>query len=359
MREFRVGERLITEESKPFTIAEIGVNHYDIAKNIGTDPLSAAKIMIDVAANSGADSVKFQTYKADKIASKNSPGYWDKTKEAANSQYELFCRYDMFDELDYKALAEHCYKRGVVFLSTPFDFDSADFLEKLMPIYKISSSDITNEPFLEHIASKGKPILLSTGASTIEEIDRALSTIIRAGVNEVALMHCILNYPTNYRDANLLMIRDLIEKFQENIIGYSDHTLPDQNMVVLTSAINLGARIVEKHFTLDKSLPGNDHYHSMDGDDLKTLNQNIELVWQVYGNKDKEPLSSEFDSRLFARRSIVASQDIEKGSRITREHLCYKRPGTGIEPFRINEVLDRIAAKKIRADELIDLNSLM
>jgi N-acetylneuraminate synthase len=348
-----IRNKQISESSSPYVIAEVGVNYYDIAKKENIDFMDAAKLMISKAAKERADAVKFQTYKADSLASKNSPAYWDTSEEETRSQYELFKKYDSFGEEEYKKLSEYCLQQGVDFLSTPFDFQSADFLESLMPVYKISSSDITNHPFIEHIANKGKPIFLSTGASTVEEIKEALAVIEKEGCQDVVIMHCILNYPTQNRDANLGMIRHLKQLFPDNLIGYSDHTIPDSNMMILTTAFLFGATVIEKHFTLDKTLRGNDHYHSMDPDDLKRFINNLDILDEIIGKDRKEPLDSEEPARQFARRSIVANIDIPKGTVITNEMLTFKRPGTGISPKRIGEVVGKRAKKSIKNDELI------
>jgi len=353
MIKIKIKNRIISENSPPFIIAEAGVNYYDIASKEKIEPIEAAKKMVDVASAAGADAIKFQTYKADKIASKFSPAYWDTTKESTKSQYELFKKYDKFGEEEYRELAIHAERRGIIFMSTPFDYESADYLDKLMPVFKISSSDITNIPFIRHIASKGKPIFLSTGASTMDEIREAVNAIEEEGNREIAILHCILNYPTKYEDANLGMIKDIQRNFPDYIPGYSDHTLPDDCMLVLTTAILLGAKVIEKHFTLDKSLPGNDHYHSMDENDLKRFVENVKLLQEIVGMEEKKPLKSEEPSRKFARRSIVAKVDIPAGTIITNDMITFKRPGTGISPKFVNGIIGKKAKKDIKEDEII------
>ncbi|KGK98391.1 acetylneuraminic acid synthetase [Methanococcoides methylutens] len=343
----------ISETSKPFIIAEIGVNYYDIATKEDIDTLEAAKLMIKEAANAGADAVKFQTYKAEKLASKNSPAYWDRSEEATGSQYELFSKFDKFGLQEYKELADHCRTQGIIFLSTPFDFESADYLYDLMPLYKISSSDLTNLAFIEYIAKKGKAILLATGASTLGEIEEAANTVLKTGNKELCLMHCVLDYPTDYEDANLNMIKHLEAVFPDHLIGYSDHTRPDETMMTLTTAYLYGAKVIEKHFTLDKTLPGNDHYHAMDPDDLKMFVNNINLLQKISGQYYKHPLECEKESRKQARRSIVAKVSMKKGEILTREKVTFKRPGTGISPADLDKVLGREITKDILEDDLI------
>ena len=353
MKEIKIDNRTLSEKSRPFIIAEAGVNYYDIAKKENIKLIEAAKLMIKEAANAGADAIKFQTYKAEKIASKHSPAYWDITKETTTSQYELFKKYDKFGEEEYHELARYAKEIDIIFMSTPFDEEAVDFLDDLMPVFKISSSDITNHPFIKYIAKKGKPIFLSTGASTISEIKEAVTTIENEGNTQIVIMHCILNYPTTYENANLGMIKHLKEVFSEYLVGYSDHTLPDSSMLVLISAVLLGARLIEKHFTLDKSLPGNDHYHAMNSHDLNTFVRNIKLLEKIIGREKKEPLESESPARVYARRSLVAKTFIPKMSTITKDMITFKRPGVGISPKDLDKVLGMRTSKDIKEDEII------
>jgi sialic acid synthase SpsE len=342
----------------PFIIAEIGVNYYDHAKDIGISVLEAAQLMIDQAAESGAHAAKFQTYKAGKLASKNSPAYWDQSEEPTTSQFELFSKFDHFGEAEYKHLAAYCEQAGIMFLSTPFDFEAADYLEDLMPFYKISSSDLSNLPFIEHQAKKGKPVLLSTGAASIGEIEAAVRTIEASGNHEICIMHCVLDYPTNNENANLNMIKHLKEVFPEYIIGYSDHTRPDPSMMIVSTAFMFGAVMVEKHFTLNKELSGNDHYHAMDPDDLKRFSQNIKTLSEVLGQYRKEPLACEQAARAQARRSLVLTHDLPAGTAITQDMLTYKRPGTGISPTHLNLVLGRVTKQALEADHILSWQDL-
>lgn len=343
---------------RPFLIGEIGVNFYDIAKKENITPMDAAKLMIKEAKNAGIDAVKFQTYKAEKIASRNSPAYWDLDEEPTTSQFELFKKFDTFGPEEYRELAEYCREVGIMFLSTPFDFEAIDFLDDLMDVYKISSSDLTNIPFIKAIALKNKPIILSTGASTLKEIKEAVNAIEEVSNVDIGLMHCVLSYPTKDEDANLLMIKDIKEQFEGYDIGYSDHTKPDDKMLILTTAYLYGANIIEKHFTLDKTLTGNDHYHAMDVEDVKTFNENIELINKIKGKKVKQPLVCESLSRKEARRSIVTSKDIKKGEEITRDNITFKRPGTGISPSKVDEIIGMNANEDITEDTLLTYEML-
>ena len=239
--------------SIPIIIAEVGVNH--------ECNMEMAKRLICDAAEAGADAVKFQSYKADTIAAKDSPAYWDTTKESATSQYSLFKKYDKFWKNEFIELKKICDQEKIEFLSTPFDIESATFLNDLMDVFKISSSDITNKPFIKFICSFKKPVILSTGASNMSEINEAVGWINEFNL-PYALLHCILNYPTNDENANLLMIKDLIDSFPQTIIGYSDHTLP-KDMKVLEIASILGCQIIEKHFTLNKNLKGNENHSTL------------------------------------------------------------------------------------------------
>ena len=332
-----------------YLIAEIGVNYYDIAIQKNISIMEAAKLMIDEAVNAGIDAVKFQTYKAEKIASRYSPSYWDTSEESTTSQYDLFKKFDLFGFCEYQELSKYCDDKGVVFLSTPFDFESADFLEVLMPAYKISSSDITNIPFISHISKKRKPVLISTGASDMDEIKKAVRAIADEGVTDITVMHCVLEYPTPYEHANLDMILALKKQFPDKIIGYSDHTRPDECMDVIKTAWLLGASIIEKHFTLDKSLKGNDHYHAMDPSDVKKIKNGLDFIKNIRGKEAKHCLESELVARRNARRSIVANVGIKSGTIITENMISFKRPGIGISPAEVQHVIGK--KTKVNIDE--------
>jgi len=328
---------------RPYVIAEAGVNH--------EGSISLAKRLIEEAKEGGAQAIKFQTYKAETIASKNSPSYWDTSKETIKSQFELFKKYDKFWKSEYEVLKRHCEDVDIEFLSTPFDVESVKFLNDLMNVFKISSSDITNIPFIEYICSFGKPIVLSTGASYLWEIQQAVEAINKFEL-PICLMHCILNYPTEDQNANLGMIKDLIAKFPDTIPGYSDHTLPKE-METLKIANLLGAVVLEKHFTHDKKLPGNDHYHAMDKEDLKLFFNKMDEVFKLVGVHKKAPLITEEKSRQNARRSLVALKNIKKGEEIRAEHLTWKRPALGISPKEIENVIGKKAKVNIPEDEVI------
>jgi N-acetylneuraminate synthase len=340
----------VSDASEPYVIAEIGVNH--------EGSVETALELIRLAAEGGADGAKFQTYKAAKLASRHSPSYWNLAQEPTTSQFELFRKYDRFDPADYRTLAARCSREGIDFLSTPFDLEAVDLLDPLVPFFKIASADITNVPLLRKVAGTFKPVVLSTGASTLEEISDAVALLEGAGAPAVVLLHCVLNYPTPYEAANLNMIGGLRLKFPDRVIGYSDHTLPDPQMGVLAAAYLKGARVIEKHFTHDKSLPGNDHYHAMDISDLKTLRRQIRFVRSLEGQTAKAPLESEMISRQNARRSIVLARPVQNGAILDEAALTCKRPGSGISPLDWHRVVGMRAARDLAEDTILTWDDL-
>lgn len=339
-------------------IAEVGVNYYDIAQQRNITPFEAAKLMCLEAQRAGAHAVKFQSYKAETLAVEDSPSYWDTSEERATSQFELFKRYDSFGHEEYRKLAAYCNEIGISFCSTAFDFTSADYLDSLMDIYKISSSDLTNIPFIEYQAAKGKPMIVSVGASELSEIERAYEAIRALNDEPLVLCHCVLEYPTPYEHANLRRIQTLKEHFPDATIGYSDHCKPDSSYDVLKTAYALGAHVIEKHFTLDKQLPGNDHYHAMDPNDIRGILKGIAFIEKISGDPSLHYSPNEESARRNARRSIVSVSPIKEGDVITREMITFKRPGTGISPSRITEVLDKTAVCDIPADQIITADML-
>lgn len=332
--------------NKPYFIAEMGVNFYDTARVLGISPLEAAKLYIDEAAQAGVDCAKFQSYKANTIVSKNSPAYWDTSEEPTKTQYELFLKYDHFDQIEYQELCDYTHGKGLDFTSTPFDYASADYLEPMVDFYKISSSDLTNLPFIKHIGKKGKPVFLSTGAAYLSEIDEAVRVLREAGCRELVLLHCVLSYPTRPEDANLRMIETLKRVFPDSRVGFSDHVVPDAAMTTLSAAYLMGAEVLEKHFTLDKKLPGNDHYHAGDPRDFQTAIANFRKLDTLLGSGDKAVLECERVSRREARRSLVLTRDMRAGDVIHEADVMAKRPGTGISP----KYTDLVIGKQIKVD---------
>ena len=340
-KKIQIGNFTLAPGNKPFIVAEAGVNY--------ENDMETAKTMIREAKANGADAIKFQTYKAEKIAARESPAYWDTGK----TQREFFQRFDHFGEDEFRELAAHAKQQDIIFMSTPFDDEAVDFLDELMPLFKISSSDITNLPFIRKISQCKKPIFLSVGASTVDEIRQAVDTIQAEKNNPLVLLHCVLSYPTPYEKANLRSIPYLQQTFPDQLIGYSDHTLPDPDLTVLLTAALLGAVVLEKHFTLDKTLPNNDHYHAMDPTDLGNFTKKLDFVLPLLGTYDKTVLEVEKPARQFARRSLVTRQAIKKGTTLTRDLLTYKRPATGISPSEIDKVLGKKAARDLEEDHIL------
>lgn len=342
------------EKQGYYLIAEIGVNYYEIAEKYKLSVLDGAKLMIKEAKNAGADAVKFQTYKAESLVRVDSPGSWDRNDIPIETQYELFQLYDHFGDKEYEELANYCSEGGIEFMSTPFDLESVDYLDKYMNVFKISSSDISNIPLMTKIAKKNKPIVMSVGASDVEEIDAAVELIKKYNDKQLTILHCVLEYPTPYNHANLSKILSLKERYPDAIIGYSDHTKPDVNMDVLKTAYILGAQVIEKHFTLDKTIKKkNDHFHSMDCEDLKKAKNGIEFAKSIYGNKELKCLESEIVTRNSVRRSAVSLVDIKQGEVLSEEKVIFKRPGNGISPQRISALYGKTAIQDIAADELL------
>ncbi len=339
--------------TKPYLIAEIGVNFYDTAKELNISPLEAAKLYIDKAAESGIDCAKFQSYKANTIVSKNSPAYWDTTKEPTKTQYELFQKFDSFNEAEYRQLSDYAHAKGLDFTSTPFDYASADFLFDMVDFYKISSSDLSNLPFVRYIASKGKPIIISVGAAFLSEVDEAIRAIKETGNTNITILHCVLSYPTDPINANLRIIKTLKEIFPDVGVGYSDHVAPDDTMTTLSTAYLMGAEVIEKHFTLNKQLQGNDHYHAGDPKDFLMARKNFSLIQKILGSPEKTVLDCELIPRREARRSLVLTRDLKAGEVIKKEDLMPKRPGTGISPKYTDLIIGRVAKTDLSEDTIL------
>jgi sialic acid synthase SpsE len=318
---------------RPRIIAEIGVNH--------EGSLDRAKKLIDLAASAGADVCKFQTYSASRLAAKHaSPAYWDTSKETTGSQYDLFSKLGTFKDADYEAIARHCESAGVQFMSTPFDLEAADFLNSYMNEFKIASADLTNIPLIEAVLGFDKPVIFSTGAASLVEIDK-LAESLTSHRKSVTFMHCVLNYPTKLADANLACITTLKKRLSPRFdIGYSDHVAPDQfgRMQSLETAFFLGATVIEKHFTDDKSAQGNDHYHSMDSDDLKAFLKWIRDASEMLGTGVPN-LEIQKAARENARRRIFYKSDLPIGHVLTGDDLIALRANVGIEVSKWKETV--------------------
>jgi len=344
---FKIGDVAVGGTAGVYVVAEAGVHHYG--------SVDTAKAYIDAAAGAGAQAIKFQTYTADKLVTTWAPLYWDEPKY--KTQHEVFHQKKALSTAEYVSLFEHAAKRGIAFLSTPFDIGSAQMLNDLgMPAVKLASADITNFPLIRAAAQFRKPILLSTGASTFEEVGAAVN-LIRETHRDVALLHCSLAYPTPLRDANLRRIEALAERFPDVVIGYSDHTQPGESELACPLAAFLGAKVVEKHFTLDRSLPGDDHYHAVDPEGLARLVENCAKAVMQSGS-GAEMTEVEQAARTHARRSIVAARALSRGRVLSADDLDYKRPGHGLPPSQASSVIGRRLTRDVPYDGLITADML-
>ncbi len=326
---------------RPTIIAEAGVNHGCSIK--------LAKKYVNLVSKAKADAIKFQTYKAELIASKNSPAYWDTSEEKTKSQYKLFKKFDKFNFKEFNELKKLCNKKKLTFLTTLFDTESVDKYNKLIKVYKISSSDITNVPLLRKIGNKKKHVIISTGASTTSEIKFALK-ILNLPKYKICLMHCVLNYPTNYDDANLNYISILKKNFPGYIIGYSDHTRADKNLTALITAYNCGAKIIEKHFTHNNSLKGNDHYHSMTYKDLINFYDFFDKIKKLRGNFKKN-LKKESKSIMYARRGIYTKKNIKKSQKFSEKNLITLRPNNEVSAILWDKVIGKKSKFNLKAGD--------
>jgi N-acetylneuraminate synthase len=333
----------LPETGLPMIILEAGVNH--------DGELGKANELIELAAKSSADYIKFQTYSADMLAAKDSPSYWNLQEESTTSQIELFRKYDGFTLNDYESLIARAEKAGIGFLTTCFDINWLELLADHLPFFKIASADITNFILIEEVAKKGKPILLSTGAASFEEISAALNLIRSITNAEVCLMHCVLNYPTEFENANLNRISELKVRFPNVLIGYSDHTRSEFSHSAISLAVSLGATIIEKHFTYDKNQIGNDHYHSFDLRDVELLYRNLSTQMKMVKFDEDRFLDIQADARSFARRGLYASRNIRKGSTISLLDVIPLRPTVKEGGFLGSEV-SKVVGKKCLSDIL-------
>ncbi|WP_273130288.1 N-acetylneuraminate synthase [Bacillus weihaiensis] len=328
-----------------YIIAEAGVNH--------NGSLKTAKLMVDSAKEAGADCIKFQTFVAKKIASKNAgkAEYQERQTGTNESQLDMLSKLELsFDE--FVELSEYCKLKEIEFLSTGFDFDSIDFLNSLdMKKWKIPSGDITNLPYLIKIAELNKPVILSTGMSTMQDIRDAVQILEEHGLGDITVLHCTTEYPTPFEDVNLAAMKTIKEEFGVPI-GYSDHT---RGIEIPIAAVAMGATVIEKHFTLDRNMEGPDHKASLEPDELKAMVSAIRNVEISIGNSEKQPAESEKKNMAVARKSIVANCPIKKGEVFTEENLTVKRPGNGISPMKWFEMIGQLAKRDFEEDELIEL----
>lgn len=348
-------------EDKCFIIAEAGVNH--------NGKLELAEKLVDVAVEAKADAVKFQTFKTERVVSifADKAKYQKKTTDAAESQFEMIKKLELSLE-DFEEIKKHCDKKGIIFLSTPFDYESVDFLEDLVSLYKVSSGEITNLQFLKYIAKKGKPIILSTGMSSLGEVEEGISAITNANPSffisathhssfsihpssiagyPLILLHCVSNYPASFEEINLKAMLTLKKAFKLPV-GYSDHTL---GIEIPISAVALGAKVIEKHFTLDKNLPGPDHKASLEPQELKAMIAAIRNIEKALGNGIKKLNKSELEIMKVGRRSLVAARDIKSGETVQEEDIVIKRPGIGVPPKFREIIIGMCLSKDIIKDE--------
>jgi len=326
-----------------FIIAEAGVNH--------NGDVSLAKRLIDEASNSGADAVKFQIFNAGNIVTINAEkaGYQKKSESQSSTQYEMLKKLELTNK-EFRILSDYAKEKGLVFLATPFDVESIDFLDEIgVSAFKISSGEINNNTLLKYVAHKQKPIILSTGMSTLCDVENALRVIEGEGNLDIILLHCVSDYPAEVKDVNLRAMDTLRHAFGY-LVGYSDHSI---GITIPIAAVSLGACIIEKHFTLDKNLPGPDHKASLEPDELKMMIKGIREIEIAMGTGIKKPSQSEIENKKAIRRSIVAAKDIPEHTIITSELVTTKRPGTGISAENLPMVIGTRTRRHIKKDEIL------
>jgi N-acetylneuraminate synthase/N,N'-diacetyllegionaminate synthase len=348
MEQIKIAGRMVGLGAPCFVVAEAGVNH--------NGNFRLAKKMVEAAKRAGADAIKFQIFCADRVVAKGAKkAMYQKKSTGKGSQYEMLKKLEL-TEGEFRKLAAHAKRKNIIFLASAFDERSVDFLNGLnVPAFKIPSGEITNFPLLRRVAKKRKPVLLSTGMSTLDEVAGALSTLRAGGAREIALLHCVSDYPAKIKDVNLRAIETLKRKFWLPV-GLSDHTL---GTMVPIAAVALGAVVIEKHFTLDRKLPGPDHKASLEPDELRKMVTRIREVEKALGNGIKMPTKTEEIIKKAVRRSIVARVYIPKGTVIVGGMLDLKRPGTGLEPKYLKKVVGKRAKKDIKVDELITFEKLL
>ena len=338
---------------KTFIIAEAGVNH--------NGNMDTAIKLIDMAKRAGADAIKFQTFKSERLVTRSTPKakYQKANIGSGESQLEMLKRLELTND-NFKRLFYYCRKKNIIFMSTPFDEKSADMLDRLgMNIFKIPSGEITNKPLIQHIAAKNKPVILSTGMSYLNEVEKAVRWIYdiwnKSGFNQqLTLLHCVSNYPAHAKDVNLCAMNTLKAAFGLPV-GYSDHTL---GIEIPIAAAAMGAKVIEKHFTLDRNMKGPDHKASLEPDELKAMVKAIRNVEKAMGDGIKRPAESEEETRIIARRSLVTKRDIKKGDVIRSDDIIIKRPGSGILPEFKDIIKGMRARKSIIADSVIKWGDL-
>lgn len=348
VRPVLIGRQSVGPDLPCMIIAEAGINH--------NGSLEMALRLVDAAAEAGADVIKFQTFKSEEVISPLAPkaNYQVQTTGSAESQLAMVRKLELSPDA-FATLDRHCRERGVVFLSTPFDYGSVDLLQALaVPAFKISSGDVTNLPFLTYIAKKRKPIILSTGMSNLDEVVTTVETLNSAGNRDLVLLHCVSNYPALASSVNLRAMKTLQERFAVPV-GYSDHT---EGIEIPLAAAALGACIVEKHFTLDRSLPGPDHRASLEPHELTALVKGIRTVEAALGDGHKLPTTEEMNTAAVARRSLVAACDLAAGTVLTEAHIAILRPGTGLPPSMLPDLVGRRLRQPVAAGALLAMDML-
>ncbi|HEY8890131.1 MAG TPA: N-acetylneuraminate synthase [Clostridium sp.] len=343
---FKIGNKVIGDGNPTFIIAEAGVNH--------NGDINIAKQLVDKAIFAGADAIKFQTFKTEKLVTgyANMADYQKNNIGKVDSQFNMLKKLELTYE-NFIELQKYCIHKGIMFLSTPFDFESADFLASIgMEAFKISSGDLTNIPFLQYIARFNKPMILSSGMATLSEIEDAINTIYLLGNSEVAVLHCTSNYPAKLQNVNLKAMNTIKNAFQI-VSGYSDHT---QGITISIAAAAMGSNIIEKHFTIDKNMEGPDHKASLNPLELKEMVEAIRDIEIALGTGIKRYNTSEVDTMKAARKSVVASRNIKMGEIINLTDLDYKRPGTGLSPKLYIDIIGKTTNRDIKIDEQITLN---
>ncbi|MBU1322770.1 N-acetylneuraminate synthase [Patescibacteria group bacterium] len=345
----KIGNREIGPGKPCFIIAEAGVNH--------NGDVELAEKLVYAAAETGADAVKFQTFKAEQVVVQEALTVaYQKRNTGKDSQIDLLKPLEL-PESAYPRLIRVCEKAGIMFLSTPHGhIESAEFLRDKVPVWKVASGDLTNNPFLTYLGQSGKPIILSTGYATIEEIKEAVQVIEKTGNKQLVILHCVSNYPCPAEEANVAAVLDLQKHFPDYPIGFSDHTMGIEADII---AAAYGATVIEKHFTLDCSMPGPDQKNSLEPTQFKQMVNSVRLTEKLIGTGLKVPQPGELQNKSIARRSIVAAEDIKKGTIITGTMLTIKRPGTGIEPKMLEQIIGKKASREIKTDELLKPNDWM
>ncbi len=341
---FKIG-KVKFNRKKTVIIAEAGVNH--------NGNINFAKKLIDEAKKSDCDIIKFQTYKAEKLTTRTAKRFWDWSgeKKKKGSQFDSYSKLDSFNKNHYKILINYCRKKNIEFLSTPFDKDSVDMLVSIgMKGFKIASCDITNIELIRYIAKKKLPILISTGASDIDDIKKAIKIIKKTGNKKILIMHCTLSYPTKPKDANLLAINHIKKKFPNELVGLSDHTL---GIDIASASIALGVSAIEKHFTFNTKLKKSaDHWLSVLPKDMKILKKRCEIINSALGTEEKRVLSCEFKAKKLARRSVVSNFELKKNHKVSLKDIDFKRPGTGLSPENFKKIIGKRLNKKIKKDHI-------